>query len=426
MKKSLFLIPVFLIIAAHAQAEAIKLKNGMIINGSIVGQTEYVLSVKTNYGTIAINQREVDTIMPDLHRVLLRGGGEFVGTVLDLDEFNLSLKTDKGVVNIDVANIASMEIYDYDEAEKQQKYVEKKIELEQEALSTLGKNADASTTAATAASGSLSATGLSFDPDLEKAFPSKPVVVEQEQHYNYRLHTFQGEEIKEEEPAREEESVGPKLEEAQVQEQAKKKDGSKNFFALHAGGMSNSLKFDLSHYGLNQVETVDGVSMAFGATYMRRLTSRLWFGGDFTFSLIPKKQKDYDGFSDPQEVLDIDFSGQAYDISAILGFYVNPKSKLRWYFLGGGGLSALSLEQNHSLYKETATPGTYDWTATETRSLSSASVGAIFGTGLEYSIDDINIGVEVRGRYRTYSSDDIKESDKVSIYGALRANWFFY
>ncbi len=85
MKKFLLFILLAATLTPNAYCEAIKLKNGMIINGSIVGQTEYILNVQTSYGAITINQREVEKIMPDLHRVILKGGGEFIGTVLDLD-----------------------------------------------------------------------------------------------------------------------------------------------------------------------------------------------------------------------------------------------------------------------------------------------------------------------------------------------------
>ena len=117
-----FTIPVF--------CEAIKLKNGLIVNGSIIDRSEYILKVQTSYGLISLNQREIEKIMPDLHRVFLKGGGEYVGTVIDLDDFNLTLNTDSGLVNIDVAQITSMEIYDYEEAAKQKIYVETKIEQE--------------------------------------------------------------------------------------------------------------------------------------------------------------------------------------------------------------------------------------------------------------------------------------------------------
>ncbi|WP_428048087.1 hypothetical protein [Candidatus Proelusimicrobium excrementi] len=123
MKRFLFLTLTLLLLPFLCRAEAIKLKNGTIINGSILDRGEYILRVQTSYGPISINQREVEAIMPDLHRVLLKGGGEFVGTVVDLDEFNLSLNTDSGLVNIDVADISSMEVYDYESAEKQKKYI---------------------------------------------------------------------------------------------------------------------------------------------------------------------------------------------------------------------------------------------------------------------------------------------------------------
>jgi len=89
MKKILIFL-FFTILTLPVFCEAIKLKNGLIINGSIIDRTEYILKVQTSYGIISLNQREVEKIMPDLHRVLLKGGGEYVGTVVDLDDFNLS------------------------------------------------------------------------------------------------------------------------------------------------------------------------------------------------------------------------------------------------------------------------------------------------------------------------------------------------
>ena len=143
MKRFLFLTLTLLLLPFLCRAEAIKLKNGTIINGSILDRGEYILRVQTGYGPISINQREVEAIMPDLHRVLLKGGGEFVGTVVDLDEFNLSLNTDSGVVNIDVADISSMEVYDYESAEKQKKYITKKQELEEAAKQEAAAKAEA-------------------------------------------------------------------------------------------------------------------------------------------------------------------------------------------------------------------------------------------------------------------------------------------
>lgn len=403
-----------------AQAEAIKLKNGMIINGSIVGRTEYVLSVQTNYGTIAINQREIDVIMPDLHRVLLKGGGEFVGNVLDLDEFNLSLKTDNGVVNIDVAQIASMEIYDYGEAEKQKKYIEKKIELEREALSALPQEVSSSEAAEAAAGGSLSTSGLSFDPDLEKAFPSKPTVVETEQKYNYHLHTYQGEEIKEPSHEEKNENAAPLPEEAQTSEQAAIKDNARNFFAVKAGAANTKLKLkNLSTDSGDMRANVGGSGASFGIEYKKKLNKRLWLGADISFAMVPKKYVVIQ-----ENVHEMKITGQMIDLDVFASFYFNPQSKTRFYVLAGGGGNFLSIDKNNSEYITPTPPAEPYWKQGETNSVSSTSFSALGAIGIERSISDINIGLELRANYTPYGND-FENSRKVNCFVLLKAGWFF-
>ncbi|MDR0735100.1 MAG: hypothetical protein LBG16_05415, partial [Elusimicrobiota bacterium] len=370
MKKFILSISLFILLCVGAGAEAIKLKNGMIINGSIVGQTEYVLSVQTSYGTIAINQREVDTIMPDLHRVLMRGGGEFVGTVMDMDEFNLTIKTDGGVINLDVAQIASMEIYDYGEAEKQKKYVEKKIELEQEAMKAL-PDAEASpvTAAEVAAGGTLSTSGLSVDPDLEKAFPSKPAVVEAQQFYNYHLNAFQGQEIKESSQATE--PAPPAPEEEESTEQDKKKDKAKSYLAVSAGAINTNLKLgNLSDNTNAQIQETDigGTAMAFGVEYRRRLGKHFWTGANLSFGLIPKK---YATIVPDEHEMKI--TGQIINLDLLLNYYFNPAGKTRFYMLVGGGGGFMSLDKNNVKFNTS----TNMWDTMQTDSVNSTSIAAL-------------------------------------------------
>ena len=120
-------LAILLLSTVGVSAETIKMKDGNLITGSIVAQTEYTLNLATSYGTITLNQREIDQILPDKHRIILQGGSQLVGQILDLDEFNLKLKTDDGtVVNIDMPQIVSVETYDYDRgANAQKEYVEK-------------------------------------------------------------------------------------------------------------------------------------------------------------------------------------------------------------------------------------------------------------------------------------------------------------
>ena len=408
-QKLLFLL--FLIFPLLINGEAIKLKNGLIINGSIVGQTEYILNVKTSYGTIAINQREVEKIMPDLHRVILKGGGEFIGNIVDMDEFTLSLNTDNGLVNIDVPQISSMEIYDYNEAEKQKKYIETKHELEEQAAKELNqKNAQASdleqAQVKAAAGSSISSSGLEFDSDLEKLFPSKPIVEKPKDVYI----RFDNKNTAEKEQEKEEE----KKETNKVDEtsQAFKKDFSKNNFEVFLGYQNLPLKLDLTENGLSDKEDISSSNIAFGISYSRKMSSRLWLGADLGMAMLSKHN------FEPNTTTHIETSGQSYNIDLKANYYLNPKSLTRLYLQGGAGVSSTSVNKNINTFNGT------DWIQEDTKTISSTNVSALFGLGIERSIADLNLGLEFKGRYNTYSGK-LKESDNLSFMVAAKINWYF-
>ncbi|MGB2578864.1 hypothetical protein AAIR98_000783 [Elusimicrobium simillimum] len=158
-KRTLIIITVLSLLSASAWAEGIRLRNGTIVTGSILEQTQYTLNLQTKYGVITIAQREIVEILPDKHRVVLKGGGEVVGTIEDIDEFNVRVKTDDAYVNIDMPRVSSIEVYDYEQAETQKKFVEKQIQQaqQQETRSTKEQNL----------------TGLVFDEELDKSFAAK-------------------------------------------------------------------------------------------------------------------------------------------------------------------------------------------------------------------------------------------------------------
>ncbi len=375
MKRFLFLTLIFTLFPLFCSAEAIKLKNGTMINGSILDRGEYILRVQTSYGPISINQREVEAIMPDLHRVLLKGGGEFVGTVVDLDEFNLSLNTDSGLVNIDVSEISSMEVYDYESAEKQKKYITKKQELEQAAkeeaeakaaantaVVTTGTTANTNPTSAPAqsslgANAAVSSSGLSFDEDLEKVFPSKPEIVEPKITYKYHDHSAQKEKEAAAEPVQEEAPVLTETEkrqleqeEALVTEQIKKKDTGKNYFAVHLGAITSDLKLNLANYG-GAEEDIGGTNVAFSLAYMRKLSSRLWLGGSVGYGMLAKKDFEYD-LPTNQERMFVETSGQVYDVNLMANFYLNTQSALRFYLTGGAGYTSANVDLSPAKWAE--------------------------------------------------------------------------
>ena len=174
MKRSVFAICLVLA-AAVLQAETIKMKDGELISGSILSQTEYTLNLATSYGNITLNQREIEAILPDKHRLILKGGTQLVGVILDLDEFNLKLQTDDGaVVNVDMPQIVSIETYDYDRGENAQKeFVEKNLERQQAAATAAQQNAaQAGAPAVVPAAG-----GLTFDSDIDQVFDAQKATV---------------------------------------------------------------------------------------------------------------------------------------------------------------------------------------------------------------------------------------------------------
>lgn len=410
MKKNLLYL-LFIFLPFFANAEAIKLKNGLIINGSIVGQTEYILNVKTSYGTIAINQREVEKIMPDLHRIILKGGGEFIGNIVDMDEFTLSLNTDNGLVNIDVPQISSMEIYDYNEAEKQKKYIQTKQELEAEAAKELAqKNAQASdleqAQVKAAAGSSVSAGGIEFDSDLEKLFPSKPVVEEKKDIYVRFDNTKE-----EEEPIQTEikKETTKKVDETS---QDFKKDYSKNYFDVFFGYQNLPLKLDLQNDGFDK-ENLSSSNIAFGLSYLRKMNTRLWFGGSITMGMLSKHHFD-------NSMTRIETSGQAYNIDLKANYYLNPHSTTRVYLQGGTGLASVNVNKNRNVFDTINDK----WIQEDTKTISSSNISALFGLGIERSIEDLNLGLEVKGRYTPYSGK-LKASSNISFMLAAKINWFF-
>ena len=174
MKKSVFAVLCLFFLVCLAQAETIKMKSGEFISGSILSQTEYTLNLATSFGTITLNQREIEQILPDKHRIILKGGTQLVGVILDLDEFNLKLQTDDGAtVNVDMPQIVSIEAYDYDRGQNAQKeFVEKTQQVQQ--AKEEAKQAAAAKGAAPVVE---AAGGLTFDSDIDQVFAAQKATV---------------------------------------------------------------------------------------------------------------------------------------------------------------------------------------------------------------------------------------------------------
>ena len=366
---------------------------------------------------IAVNQREVEKIMPDLHRIILKGGDEFIGNIVDMDEFTLSLRTDSGLVNIDVPQISSMEIYDYNEAEKQKKYIENKHELEEQATKELAqKNAQASdleqAKVKAAAGSSVSETGIEFDADLEKLFPSKPVVEAPKDIYV----RFDSKNIADNQEEQEQTPAQKEKEKKQIDETSQdfKKDYSKNNFEVLIGYQNLPLKLNLSSYGAGEKENISSSSVAFALSYLRKMNKHFWLGGDIIIGMLSKNK------FNPNATTHIETSGQVYDIDLKANYYFNPQSTTRFYLQAGTGFASVNVNKNCDVFDTINNK----WIQEDTKTVSSSNISAIAGLGVERSIADLNLGLEFKARYNTYSGD-LKESSNLSYLIAAKINWFF-
>lgn len=461
MKKSLLLC-LSLFLFSFCCAETVKLKNGTFINGSITSQTEYTLNLSTPYGPVVLNQREVEAILPDKHRVHLQGGTQLVGVILDLDEFNLKLQTDSGVVNIDMPQIVSVEVYDYEQGEEAQKAIAQKQAAQAQAAAAATAAQAAAQTGAntTAAPGAVAAGGLSFDSDIEKVFDAKkPEIV------NGQVQTVQeisAAEIRAQRAAQmseeeaflkgirptEEKAIAQtaeaarsgkldKIKKAEAKKAARPKDSnSSRYFSISVGGQTNDLKLNnAERKGFENTAAYDvgGTSVRAEATLLWRLkSSNLWLGPAVAISNIPNGSfDDKDPAIEeanqaeiaaaaaagrpvnlpypPGSDLSVDTSGQLIDLMVKGHYYFNPDSLFSVYFTALAGYRMLSLNYRGVIQGET---------------LNNSTFIAAGGLGVEMWVDDLLLGLEVQEFYSPYSGD-FKDSSAANTVASLKFSWKF-
>lgn len=411
------------------------MKDGTFISGSITSQTEYTLNVTTSYGPVVLNQREVEAILPDQHRVHLKGGSELVGVIVDLDEFNLKLQTDEGVVNIDMPQIVSVEVYDYEQgSDKAQKLAAQQAQArEQEETAAL--------TAATV-SGSAAAGGLTFDSDIEKVFDTKKPDIVNGQVQTVReisaaeIRAKQAAAMSEEEaflkgvPSQQEAAVtqaaaaarSGKLEKEKkaAAKKAKRPNerAANKFFSITVGAQRNGLKLDNSdRAGFENEDSYDvgGTSVRAEASFLWRLGgSNFWLGPTVAIANISKTSfQDLDPavISAPPGTYDpnVDTSGQMIDAQLKANYYFNPQHLFVVYATATGGCRFLTLNYHGGIKGEninTTTP-----------------LGSV-GLGVQTIFDDLLIGLEVTEQFSPYSKD-FKDSSTANTVASVTFSWKF-
>lgn len=441
MKRS-FALFAALFASVALQAESIKLKDGTILSGSILSQTQYTLNLATSYGTVTLNQKEIEQILPDKHRILLKGGTQLVGVILDLDEFNLKLQTDSGVVNIDMPQIANIEVYDYDQGQKQQQqYVEQKIETAAQAAQ---KQEQVAQTGKVEAAG-----GLSFDSDIDKVFdaqnatvvggrvvtttptspvqatPQNPQLLSDEEAF---LKGVKSGTVSQQEYATAAKTELASKKSAKKETSAKKEKDFNKSLSLQLGVMPLDLKLNVSGINGFQKETdpkdVGGTSIAVSGKFLWRvMDGNFWLGPTLGIANIdgasfPDLDPDVAAANDtaassgkpiPYPDPTVKTSGQILNFGLSANYYINPQSLFSFYLTANAGYEMLTLN-----YRGTE----------KSQSFKSNGIAGGAGVGVETRIDDLYLGLEVRQQFAA-RSDELEDSSATNTVFSLQANWKF-
>ncbi len=443
--KKIFAFLFALCCTAAPHAETLKMKNGDLITGSILSHTEYTLNLATSYGNITLNQREIEEILPDKHRLILKGGTQLVGVILDMDEFNLKLQTDDGsTVNVDMPQIVSIETYDYDRGEKaQQQIVEQQIERQQQQAAAQAQAAVRTETKQVEAAG-----GLSFDSDIDQVFDAKKATVvngavvtpsaavqqaaprplTDEEAFLRNVKSGQVSQQEYASAAKEELAAKkPAKQEAKPAVKQKEKNFSK-YFSVQAGAMPLDLK--LSNSARPGFETEDGsadvggTSVAVSSKFLWRIKeSNLWLGPVLGVGNVPNNS-----FEDrDQAVLDandkniaegkepsypdptVKTSGQILTFGAAAHYYVNPESRFAFYLAASAAYEMLKLNYRGEM---------------NSKEINSNGFAGSAGLGVETWVDDVMVGLEVRQVFAK-RSDDLKDSSASNTVIQAQLSWKF-
>lgn len=455
MKKSFFL-SLSLFLFSLSFAETVKLKDGTFVSGSIVSQTQYTLNLSTSYGPVVLNQREVEAILPDKHRVHLKGGTQLVGVISDLDEFNMTLQTDEGTVNIDMPQIVSVETYDYEQGDSaRQAVLQKQAQQQAQEQARTAAETPAGGENAPAAHAVPAAGGLTFDSDIEKVFDTKkPDIVNgqvqtPQEVSAAEIRARRAEQMSEEEaflkglPAKTEEAAVAKTAEAArsgklekiKQTQAKKakrpKDATTDkYFAISVGAQTNDLKLNnTERAGFENTDNYDvgGTGVRAEATFLWRVKgSNFWLGPSVAIANIPNGSfADLDpaiaqanqtaeaaGRPVPYpegENLNVQTSGQMIDALLKANYYFSPDSLFSVYLTASAGYRMFTLNYRGIIQSE---------------SLSSGGFAGSAGIGVETHFDDLMLGAEVQEFFSPYSGD-FKNSSVANTVASIKFSWKF-
>ncbi len=392
-----------LFISSICYSEVIKLKNGSLVSGSIVKENAHTLNIKTQYGIISLNRKEVVEIMPDMYRVTLRNGGEVVGSIEDINEVFVKINTESGIKNIDLEKVISMDVYDYNSAPNPE-LVQGAGPVEPQITSAPPEYL-------------VDESGISFDEDLDKAFNKQSAVPQVSiVQYNSGV-SSQGVPVATQNAGtvsatslKQKSKEKKKKEKPKTKAEKIKTDKYKlKSFIVEGVVISTSLKLDASTIAGGSTYEIGDLGYGAGVKYLKRGNKRFWYGGGLLLSSFKSKSFTLDGGNGTLKT-----NSSIRNLEFVTNYYVNPESKYKTYL--SGGLGYISTEVN---YRHTDNNGT----VISYREKSSG-MSLSLGIGIERNFKENALGFELRA-LNSKRGGKLSSSSGTDILGALRINWKF-
>ena len=93
------------IFAQTGENQSFKLKDGTMINGTVIEENDDTYTIQTKYGSVTVNKNE---LVQKEYEINLKSGETFRGTKLSETDSSIQLKTKVGVLNIDKSDIQNI------------------------------------------------------------------------------------------------------------------------------------------------------------------------------------------------------------------------------------------------------------------------------------------------------------------------------
>ena len=105
MKYLIIVLIINLVFSQASDSQTFNLKDGTVINGTVIEENNETYTIQTKYGSVTVNKNE---LMEKLYEVILKSGETFTGIRINETSTSIQLKTNVGILNIEKSDILDM------------------------------------------------------------------------------------------------------------------------------------------------------------------------------------------------------------------------------------------------------------------------------------------------------------------------------